>query len=303
MDFPPSEVRLLFVIEAVHRLGSLTAAARSLHLTQPALSHALGRMRSVFGDPLFVRTPRGMRPTPRCEELAGSARRILATIRHELGASAPFDPGTLERLVTFSMSDVGEMVLLPSLLDRIRTDSPRVNVATATMTPRELVDRLEDGSVDLALGYFPDLKGAGLARQQLFERDFRCVCAEDHPRIRGRRLSLSRFLAEPHLVVRSEGRVEEMFETFLKRLGHTRRVLMSVPHMLCVPAVIRRSDLVVTVPYSVAEALANYPGLRVLAPPLETPRIPVTQIWHRRFDEDPVNRWLRSLVAELFAGK
>ncbi len=303
MDLSATDVRLLFVLEAVHRLGSLTAAATSLHLTQPALSHALGRMRSVFGDPLFVRTPRGMRPTPHCDALAASARRVMTTIRNELGAASPFSPATLERLVTFSMSDVGEMVLLPALLDRIRKDSPHVNLTTVTMTPGRLAESLDDGAVDLAIGYFPDLKAAGLERRPLFEQSYQCICAADHPRIRGKRLSLARFLAEPHLVVRSEGRVDEMFETFLRRLGHARRILLSVPHMFCVPAVIRRSDLIVTVPYSVAQGLAHYPGLRVLSPPLETPRIPVTQVWSRRYTDDPVNRWLRDLVSELFAGK
>ncbi len=288
------------MLEAIHRLGSLTAAGEALGLSQPAISHALGRLRAAFGDELFVRTAHGMRPTPRAGEIAASSRRIMALLRTELGAAVPFEPRTVARVFTFCMSDVGEMVFLPRLVERLRREAPHCNVTTVSMTPRALAGALDDGSVDLAIGHFPDLAGAGLAQAGLFERGFRCLAAAGHPRLRRDRIALADFLAESHVVVTSEGRVEEHLERFLKDKRLARRVLVSVPHMLAVPMIVANSDLVATVPHSAAVAFARYPGLQLHTPPIELPRITVAQHWSLRVNNDPVNRWLRALVTDAF---
>jgi DNA-binding transcriptional LysR family regulator len=295
------DVRLLTMLEAIHRLGSLTAAGEALGLSQPAISHALGRLRAAFGDELFVRTAHGMRPTPRAGEIAASARRVMALLRAELGAPTPFDPRTVLRTFRFCMSDVGEMVFLPRLVERLRREAPHCNVATVSMTPRALAEALDDGSVDLAIGYFPDLASAGLAQAGLFERGFRCLAAASHPRLRRERIGLDDFLAEAHVVVTSEGRVEERFERFLKEKRLARRVQVSVPHMLAVPMIVANSDLIATVPDSAAVAFARYPGLQLHTPPIELPLITVAQHWSLRVDNDPVNRWLRALVTNVFS--
>lgn len=300
MDLRKIDLRLLQVLEATYRLGTLTAASEELHLSQPALSHALNRLRNAFGDPLFVRTSRGMQPTPKADQLAESAGRILATVRAELGPAIPFSAGELERTFRLGMTDVGEMVFLPKLVRRLRTEAPRVNVVSMTMPARKLSEGLEAGTIDMAIGPFPDLAGAELKQQILFERGFMCLLSADHPRISGDTIATEDFLSEPHLVVFSLGRVNEALERFLGEKKLTRRVMLSVPHMLCVPSVIVASDLIATVPQSAAENFRNVPGLRMLALPISPPKVRVGLYWSERFSRDPGNAWLRAVLVDLF---
>jgi len=294
------DIRLLTALEAIERLGSLTLAGEELGLSQPALSHGLARLRALVDDELFVRTPRGMRPTVKGEALAGSARRIIDVMRTELAAALPFDPATSTRAFTVCMSDVGELVFLPQLLARLRQAAPSINLAVVSLAPRELFDALGTGAADLAIGFFPDLVASGLQRQKLFERGFLTLYAPTHPRIREQALDLDGFLAEPHLVVRSQGRTEEVFERRLRERGMKRRVLLTVPHMFSVPTVIAGSDLLVTVPHSVGTALCRDHALRSTPPPLDSPAIEVFQHWSPRVERDPANQWLRQTVCELF---
>jgi DNA-binding transcriptional LysR family regulator len=294
------DLRLLRMVETVERLGSLSAASDELALSQPALSHAIARLRSVLGDPLFVRTPRGMRPTPRAEELARSTRRIQAFMREELGAGSAFDPASKHGRITFCMSDVGEMVFLPRLLGRIRQEAPRVDVRTVSLPPRRLQDQLDYGSVDLAIGYFPDLSTSGTAHEDLFERDFMCLASKSHPRLGNGPLSLATFLSEPHLVVSREGRVEELFERSLRSHGLSRRILLSVPHTFSMPAVLSNSDLIATVSRSIGETIMMSSNLISFPVPLETPKIQIAQHWGVRFTHDPARRWLRNIISEMF---
>ena len=300
MDVSKIDLRLLYTLEAIHRMGTLTAAGDALGLSQPALSHALNRLRDIFNDELFVRTSRGMRSTPKADELASSARRILATVREELSPTAPFRPETLERTFHLGMTDVGEMVFLPGLISHLRDEAPKVNIVSVTLPPRNLAESLEMGTIDMAIGPLPDLTGADLRQQLIFERGFLCLVSSKHPRITKNRLTLSAFLKEPHLVVSSPGRTAEVFERFLEEKKLSRRVVLSVPHMLCVPFIIANSDLVVTVPQSVGIVFRDFPDLRVIEPPLETPRIRVALYWSARFGKDPGNAWLRSVIIDLF---
>lgn len=300
MDLRKIDLRLLEVLEATHRLGTLTAASEELHLSQSALSHALNRLRTAFEDPLFVRTSRGMQPTPKADQMAASASRILASVRAELGPAMPFSVNTLNRTFRLGMTDVGEMVFLPNLVRRLRIEAPDVNVVTITMSARKLSEALEAGTIDLAIGPFPDLVAAELKQQILFERGFVCLLSVDHPRIRGDTLTTEEFLAEPHLVVFSVGRVNEAFEHFLKERKLTRRTMLSVPHMLCVPSVIASTDLIATVPQSAAGSFKNFPGLKFLEPPISPPKVRVGIYWSERFSRDPGNAWLRAMLVDLF---
>lgn len=299
------DLRLLETIEAIHRAGSITAAAHELGLSQPAVSHALRRMRRMFDDQLFVRTASGVNPTPLADHLAASARRIQALVRAELSATLRFEPESLQRTYRLCTTDAAEMVLLPRLIARVRAEAPGVDVATLTLPPRAMAAALEDGVADLALGPFPELAETRLRRERLFRRGFVCVASVTHPRLGDGPLSIESYLAEPHLVVRSSGRTEEVFERFLLDHGLDRRIALTVPHMLSVPSVTAETDLIATVPQSVGRFFAGYPGISVRPVPFEEPVGPpaavVSQYWSARFDKDPANVWLRRLVGQLFS--
>lgn len=298
------DLKMLATVESIHRLGSITAAANELCLSQPAVSHALRKLRETFDDPLFVRTPIGVSPTPRGSQLAASARRIQSVVETELGDAAAFDPRRLERTIELCMTDVGEMVLLPRLIHRIRREAPMVDVRTRTLPPETVTATLDNGVVNLAIGPFPELARTSLKRQRLYQRGFLCLAARDQRSVGRNGLSLDVYLAESHLLVHSLGRTEDIFERFLAENGVSRRVALTVPNMLCVPAVTRESDLIATIPQSVGAFFANYPGISVFpvpfADPIAPPTTTVSQYWSTRFENDPINAWLRELVSELF---
>lgn len=303
MDLRKMDLRLLFTLEAIHRTGSLTAAGDLLGLSQPALSHQLRRLREMFGDPLFLRSPSGMQSTPRAEELVRSILRIQATVRAELASVTAFDSTSIDRTFNLCMTDVGEMALLPKLLSTLRREAPNVRIKTVSASPRHMVDALESGEADLALGPFHELTGATIKCQKLFDRGFLCLVAADHPRV-GETIDLDTYLAEPHMFIATSGRIEETFEKFLISCKLKRRIVLQVPHMLSVPTVIRETDLLATVPQSVGLLFRNYAGIRAIElpfrSPIQPPRTTVSQYWSERFDRDPANMWLRGIIADLF---
>lgn len=298
------DLRLLDTLEAIHRAGSITAAAQDLGLSQPAVSHALRKLRSTFKDQLFVRTATGVTPTPLAEQLAASARRIQSLVHAELSISVHFDPAQLQRVIYLCMTDAGEMVMLPQLLRRLRTEAPRVQVRTLTLTPNAMSEALGNGVADVAIGPFPELARSQLRRLPLYRRGFLCLAGRDQPALTQRGMTLETYLDQPHLAVRSSGRTEEVFDGFLAENGLVRRIVLTVPHMLCVPAVARETDLIATVPHSVGTFFSSYPGIRVFPVPFTAPAPPVTAIslyWSSRFEQDPTNTWLRSIIADLYA--
>jgi DNA-binding transcriptional LysR family regulator len=172
-------------------------------------------------------------------------------------------------------------------------------VRSVNLRPRALAEALQDGEVDLAVGYFPDVKGTGYFQQRLSTSGFTCLVRADHPKV-GSTLSRADFLTLGHAVVQAEGRSQEVFEEYLKKLGLQRRVVLHVPHFMSVPLVIAQSDLVVTVPMVVGIAFAKLSTLKLVKPPFALPRFALKQHWHRRFHKDARNMWLRGMMMTLF---
>lgn len=299
------DIRSLYTLEAICRLGSISAAAAELGLSQPAVSHTLRKLRRVFGDPLFVRAGTGITPTPRATQLAASARRIESLVNVEVNSATEFDPRELRRCLRLLMTDPGELVLLPRLLRRVRSEAPHVTIESKSRPPSEMAEALDSGAADLAIGPFPELARSQLRQQRLYRRSFLCLVARDHPTIAREGLTPDTYLREPHLSVRSTSRTEEIFEQFLAENGYTRNVVLTVPHMLSVPAVVRESDLIATVPQAVGAFFGNYPGIMAHRAPflddVSFPSTTVSQFWSARFEQDPVHTWIRALVSDLFS--
>jgi DNA-binding transcriptional LysR family regulator len=293
------DLNLLRVFDAVWRHGRLRLASEELQLSQPALSHSLKRLRQGIGDPLFVKTPTGMQPTARAAQLAPVVQSILANVRDHVLTTPGFDPTVACRSFTIAMTDVGEMTLLPKLLGRLMSEAPAVDICTVSMPPRDLVAAFQKGQVDLAIGYFPDMSGLDILQQRLFSVGFVCVVRAGHPEVR-ERLIQEQFRNLPHAVVKTEGRSRQIIEQYLKEHGIHRRELLRSRHFLSIPMVIASTDLVVTVPTSIGELFRQIADLQILQPPFPIPFIDVKQYWHRYQQTDPGNRWLRSIVADLF---
>ena len=295
------DLNLLRVVVALYDAGSVGRAAQALGMSQPALSAALARLRKAFGEPLFVRTARGMSPTPRAQTLAAGAREVLARVADEVLSEKTFAPATTTARFTFALSDVGEMVFLPKILESLQRLAPQARVRSVSLPPARLEQAMEGGEVDLAVGYFPDLRSSAFFQQRLFTHRFSCLLRADHP-IPGRKLTLEKFLSLGHAVVRAEGRSQEIFEKYLERRKISRRIVLLTPHFMSIPTVIGKTDLVVTLPHAIGLFFSKTgANIKVMEPPLPIPRIELKQHWHRNAHHDPKNRWLRRLVAELFS--
>jgi DNA-binding transcriptional LysR family regulator len=228
-------------------------------------------------------------------------RRILETVVEEILPVERFDPARARRPFTFCLSDIGEMTFLPQIMERLRVEAPQVSVESVSLRPQELTDAMEDGRVDLAIGYFPDLQ-TGIHQQGLFDHSFVCLARRGHPKI-GKSLDMERFLELDHLVVSAEGRSQEIFERAMADRGASRRVVLRTPHFMSAPSLVARSDVITTVPRAVGVAWAAQADLQLLEPPMDIPAIPLKQFWHRRFNDDRRLVWLRELVSELFLGR
>jgi DNA-binding transcriptional LysR family regulator len=268
-------------------------------MSQPSVSFALAKLRTLFEDPLFIRAARGIRPTPRAEALALPLQEVLDRVKTGLLAPPRFDPATTQRSFAFNMADVGEMVFLPAIRARLASVAPGANIRSVSTPPDQLEEAMRSGEVDLAVGYFPGLQGAAIYQQRLFSHSFVCIVRKDHPRI-GSQITKKQFLAEHHAVVQQEGKSHELFEQALEEQGLTRRIALSVPHFLAIPLIIAESDLIVTVPYAVAKGFARMTDLKLLRPPTRVPRADIKQHWHARFHHDETNKWIRGIVASLF---
>jgi DNA-binding transcriptional LysR family regulator len=297
-DILDLDLKLLVAFEAVLMQRNVTAAAQSIGLTQPAMSTALGKLRKVFKDPLFVRTSRGMEPTPFAMQLAEPIRHALHLIRQTLNREKTFDAATSTRTFRIVMTDIGERVFLPALLQRLSEIAPGVNVHTVQLPVKEMREALESGQMDLAVGFIPDL-AAGFYQQRLYKRSYVCVVRGDHPTI-GNTLTLKQYLAASHAIVSATGTGHDVVERVLAERGYTRRIALHVTHFLAIPLIVANTDLVVTIPTMLAESYLPTMNIKLLAPPLKMPVYAIMQYWHERFHEDPANRWLRELFCELF---
>jgi DNA-binding transcriptional LysR family regulator len=299
MNVGDLDLNLLRAFDAVLRDGSVTAAAGRLGLSQPAMSNALARLRRLLGDPLFMRTPGGMRPTPFAQQLAAPVQQALDLIRASLSQRAGFDPRTSDRIFRLQLTDVGEIAFLPPLLERLQREAPRVRVETQHLPQDEVSEALASGEVDLAVGFLPELS-QGVVQRHLFRDRYVCLVRADHPRIRSR-LTLAQFLAATHVLVSSRGSAHEIVEQTLRNQGVVRRIALRVPHFTVVPMILARTDHMVIVPEGLVRAITPFGRFKALKPPVDIPALDVKVHWHERFDHDPGIAWLARVLVELHA--
>jgi DNA-binding transcriptional LysR family regulator len=297
MNVAELDLNLLRVFDAVLRDRSVTAAARHLRLTQPAVSNALARLRARFEDALFVRTSAGMDATPFARELAEPVRQALALLESALAHGPGFDPATSTRAFRFYMSDLGQIEFLPPLVERALKVAPGVRLEAVALEVEDIAEALAAGALDLAVGFLPGL-GPPVRRQPLFRDPYVCLMRADHPAL-ARKFSRKTFLAASHALVSYRGG-HRVIEEALERAGLARGIALRVPHFTVVPMVLERTDLILTLPARVARVFERRAGLKSLPVPVPIPQAEVAAHWHERFEADPGGRWLRDQVADLF---
>jgi DNA-binding transcriptional LysR family regulator len=291
------DMRLLTIFDEIYKTKSVTRAGQNLDLPQTSVSLALGRLRQQFNDPLFVRTSKGMEPTPHARELVKPLRQALQILQAATRQQVVFDPARSERKFRISMTDFSHLEFLPSLINRVNELAPSVQIEILRITP-DTASLLESGDSDLAVGFMPELE-AGFFQQNLFQQNFACVVRKAHPRI-GARMTEGLYKRESHVVVTAAGTGQELVEKTLTRRGIQRNIALTLPTLPGLGNLLANTDLVATVPVRVAQTLVRIAQVKLLAPPIAFPSFMIKQHWHERYQHDPANRWLRSQMADLF---
>lgn len=289
------DLNLLVVFDALLRERHVTRAARTIGLSQPAMSSALARLRHLFQDELLVRTAAGMQPTPRAETLIEPVRQLLAQIERLLEGEHAFDAKTSGRRFVLRLSDFLGNLLLPLLMDRIGHAAPHVFLDVVHLSPLQTCDALERNEIDVAVSMGLE-HAATIRRQQLFRDRMVCVMRPTHPLARGN-LSLKRFLAARHLKVSMSPSDFRFVDDVLARTDGRRDIALNVPHWLLVPQVVAGTDCVAVMPETFASAIKE---VALVQRPLPFASEPFDWClyWHRRHQNDPANRWLRERIVE-----
>ncbi|MNM39367.1 HTH-type transcriptional regulator SyrM 1 [compost metagenome] len=289
------DLNLLVILEALLSERHLSRAAERLHMSQPAVSHALARLRHLLGDPLLLRGKGGFQPTARALALARPLAEALQSVRCVLGG-AVFEAATAQRVFRLAMSDYGAALVLPALLGRLRVEAPGIDLAISYASRPAVMAGVQDGELDLALGVFPQLPEQ-LHRETLFEETF--VCALDPASLApGASLRLDTYLARPHVLVASnEAGMAAEVDAALAQLGQARRIAVRLPHWTVASEILMGTDLILTVACRAVQGNLVQ-GLALYSPPFAIAPFRFETIRHRRTDGDAGIAWLRTAIAQ-----
>jgi DNA-binding transcriptional LysR family regulator len=294
IDIRRLDMTLLLVFSELMKQRKLRAVGDRLGLTQSAVSHALKRLRDVFGHELFLRRPHGVEPTSRALELEPTVERILALARAALANEDDFDPAKVRSTLRIGMLDYGATVLGPAFLASIRAGAPDLRVASWFFGRNAALHALSAGDLDFALGVFPKAQ-ADYLREELFQDDCVVVARKKHPRIRGS-LSRAQYLAEAHLVVSQTGEMRGYVDRDLAAIGAARHVVLALPSFVAGLLLAAESDMIGTLPRRLAERFARRLSLQCLPVPFPSRPWTIVALRHRR---EAQNRLINWAIAEL----
>lgn len=292
-DLGTVDLNLVRVLGALLDERHLTRAGKRLGLTQSATSHALGRLRRLFDDPLFVRTARGLEPTARAHALSEPVHASLDALQRCFTADAAFDPATSTKSFSVASSDYGSFVLTPKLFAALGREAPNVDLWVRAVEPA-LDEQLARGDVDAVV--MPRQRAelpAAIHARTLYRERFVCLLRKDHPRTK---LDLATWTSTPHVFIAPRGRPGGAVDDALAELGKRRRVAVAVPHFLLAPHLVATSNMILTINERVARAFTNILPVRIVEPPMKLPTFDVRMYWHERTHRDPAQRWFRDQI-------
>lgn len=288
------DLNLLFAFDALLQYGSVTRAAQHLDVTQSAVSHSLRKLRTFFGDNLFVKGRDGVVPTDRAHLLAPAVRQIVGVAREALATVASFDPLTAHRTVTLCMSDMGEMSLLPIVVEELRKAAPLCTLRTMHLESPAIERALQTGEADMVLSARATLP-QGILRQRIFTHTLSVIASPAYSS-KGP-MSLASYASMEHVAVASVRLDVSQRNVIWQKLKIAPRVYLITPHATVVPWIIARNPaLIATVPYQLAQRFAQAGLVRILKTEFELPVFPIHQYWHRRLDKDQFGIWFRKFL-------
>ncbi|WP_462402638.1 LysR family transcriptional regulator [Pseudomonas sp. Marseille-QA0332] len=294
-DLRRVDLNLLIVFETLMHERSVTRAAEKLFLGQPAISASLARLRSLFDDPLFVRTGRSMEPSARAHEIFALLSPALDSISTAVSRAAEFDPATSKAVFRIGLSDDAEFALLPLLLKRIRAEAPGIVLVIRRVNYLLMPALLASGEISVGVSYTSELPAN--AKRKILRRSLPKLLRADS--VPGP-ISLDDFCARPHALVSFAGDLSGIIDEALERIGRQRHVVLAVPQFNGLGSLLAGTDILATVPDYTAEPLTAAGGLRAEDPPIEVPSFELHMAWRGAQDNDPGERWLRSRIQMFF---
>ena len=295
MNWGAFDLNLLIVFDAVMQDRSVTRAGNRIGLSQPAMSHALNRLRYMLKDDLFVRTPEGMVPTPRAEILAQPLRNALSEMQLALEPAA-FDPASSDRRFVLTLNNYAAVVIASPLVAAVSAAAPAVQLDLRPGGTLDVVEQLDRGDLDLTLGTM-DSPGERFAAAPLLKDAFVMVMRRGHPASR-RKLSAAAFAALSHLEISSTREDTGFIDRWLAERGLARRIALRAPYLSAAPILVQ-SDLVATLSQRIAQEFVRHHPLQLCKPPFASPTVMTTMLWHRRLDRHPAHRWLRGVITSV----
>jgi|CXWL01.1.fsa_nt_gi DNA-binding transcriptional LysR family regulator len=298
-----TNLRLFLVLDALLIESSVTRAAKRLHLTQPAVSHALKQLRELYKDELFVRNADGLAPTPLALSLAPMLRSGLNQLERTLQSDAEFEPATSRRRFSLATVDYPLVTGIAPLMKRLTSEAPNVDVRILPVAP-DLHARLVSGNLDtvLAGGEVEQQMALDktLMKTRFISEDFVCILRAGHPALR-RKFDLKAYCSLGHVLVSTGGADTGFVDSALAKLDMSRRVTLTVPAFVGAPTIVADTDLISTVPRAIGEFGRDRFGIVMRPTPLPMPRADAFIWWHQRFQNDPGHRWWRRMLVEAFA--
>lgn len=291
------DLNLLVVLDALLTEKHVTRTGARLHLSQPAISHSLSKLRVLLDDPILIRQGSEVVLSALAQNLQAPLKEILSQIEILLGKSIDFVPANSHRTFRLAMSDYGAAIVLPKLLRQLRAEAPNTTLVVTQDSRHGMLEQIAQGKIDLALGVFPNLS-ADISSEVLFEETFSCLLDRSTLPANGQ-LDLDNYLLRPHISVSVDGCSNGEIDRLLRDEGLQRRIAVSVPHWRTAPSMISNTDLILTVATRTLDNALLDEELVSLSPPLPIPPFPFVQIWHNRFGEDPAHLWLREQVRQV----
>ena len=294
MQLSKVDLNLFIVFDVIYRERNLTKAAEILHITQPAVSNSLARLRQAFDDKLFVRQSGNMVPTPVAENIIERVRHALGNLESSLKEHDDFNPKTSKRRFTLAMNDTSESYLLPLLIEFLQREAPNVYVESYAIPRRDLAREFSAGQLDFALDV-PLLNEPQLTHQALTQDRFVCVARKGHPNVKGS-ISLEQYLSASHIHISSRRRGQGYIDIFLNRLGLQRNIKLRVQHSRAAPPIVASTDLLLTIPETLSRGL----DLQIFDPPFELPKLDWHLYWASNYENDKAHRWMRKVIFDIF---
>ena len=294
MNIKNFDLNLLVVFKTLYEERNVTKASKKIGITQPAMSNALNRLRYLVKDELFIRGPKGMRPTPRANELASPIQTALNDLELSL-SSINFDPKTTKKLYKISISDDVAPLILPNLINFLEKESPNSSLRIRSEQGSEAIKLLDSNDIDFAIGRF-EMVSTRFESVDLYTEKYVCMMNSDHPLAEDEKLSIEQYLSSKHLRVAPAGTPVAPIDRSLSQLNLEREIFARIDLVTMAPLIIKNSDLILTLPSKTAQRMAKNYNFSIAELPIGLEQRQTKLLWHRELTNHPAYDWIKNQI-------